>query len=105
MLTINCPTGSAEPGSEVVTTGTTSDCANTVAAVTIDGAAHQHTWSCDNGKFTIKTKAPACEHGSSNVLIFSVTLGTERKSCSVPIDCDQCGTRSRRSAERPLTRA
>lgn len=88
MLSINCPPGPVAPGSDVSVTGSTSDCENTEASVTVDGNDVPFTWTCDDGAFTIKAKAPVCDSGSSNVMVFDVQLGTENASCSVEVDCD-----------------
>lgn len=87
MLSINCPSGPVAPQSQVRATGTTSDCAGTSHNVSVDGNDLPHTWSCENGDFTITCTAPACSSTGSNIITFTVELGDEASSCDVEIDC------------------
>ncbi len=87
MLSISCPSGPVAPRSQVVVTGSTSDCANTGHNVKVDGNDLPHDWSCTNGDFTITCEAPACDPTGSNTIQFEVTLNGDEDSCSVAIDC------------------
>lgn len=86
-LSINCPIGPAQPGATVTATGTTPDCATTTGNVSVDGVDIPSTFTCDNGRFELSAKAPACGSGQ-NVMRFEVACGDDSDSCLVPIDCD-----------------
>ncbi len=86
MLTISCPGGPVNPGGFIEVTGTSSNCNDTEAVVTMDGDELDHVWSCKDGVFKITMTAPQCGSGS-NVIIFRVKLGNEDDSCVVAVDC------------------